>query len=177
MQQLELNFDAVIEEVIKDPKTSNPTVQEDRLWQDDGWIARVVKSEDGEGWAVVMIKEGESEPALVSPWIVMGRDKKKPKPLDAAAFAALVRTASDTLRHHEQQLHASLHKNVDISIDHARYTVTLDIVPDEDSPYAVLTALNAMGEELARKRVPPNYKLTRTSARSWLMSNTESSVY
>ena len=27
-------------------------VKEPRLWQDDGWTAKVVKNEDDEGWAV-----------------------------------------------------------------------------------------------------------------------------
>ena len=84
-------------------------VNEDRVWQDNGWTARVVKNEDDEGWAVEMIKDGEPEPALVGPW-TMGRDKKNPKPLDVAAFNTLVKTASEVLRRHEQQLHAKHHR-------------------------------------------------------------------
>ena len=67
-------------------------VFEPLLWINKGWTARVIKNEDDEGWAVEMIKEGESEPALVGPW-TMGRDKKNPKPLDASAFSTLVKTA------------------------------------------------------------------------------------
>jgi maltose-binding protein MalE len=74
---------------------SDSPIQEDRLWEDDGWTARIIKNEDDEGWAVAMFKEGESEPALVGPW-TMGRDKKNPKPLDASAFSTLVKTASVT---------------------------------------------------------------------------------
>ena len=66
-------------------------VQEARVWQDNGWTARVIKNEDDDGWAVAMYKDGESEPALVGPW-TMGRDKKNPKPLDAHAFSTLVKT-------------------------------------------------------------------------------------
>jgi hypothetical protein len=84
-------------------------IQSDRLWRDDGWTARVIKNEDDDGWAVEMIMDGESEPALVGPW-TMGRDKKNPKPLDTPAFHTLVKTASEVLRRHEQQLHAQLHK-------------------------------------------------------------------
>ena len=43
-------------------------VQEDRLWQANGWTARVIKNDEDEGWAVAMIKDGEPEPALVGPW-------------------------------------------------------------------------------------------------------------
>ncbi len=90
------------------------TIKEDRLWADNGWTARVIKNEDDDGWAVAMIKDGESEPALVGPW-TMGRDKKNPKPLDAGAFQTLVKTASEVLRRHEQHLHAMLHKRITIS--------------------------------------------------------------
>src|SRR6195952_5796875 len=92
---------------------SDSLVQEPRLWQGNGWTARVIKNEDDEGWAVAMIKDGEAEPALVGPW-TMGRDKKNPKPLDQSAFSTLVKTASEVLRRHEQQLHAQLHKSMKI---------------------------------------------------------------
>jgi len=84
----------------EEPSVEAPDrTQEARLWRDDGWTARVIKNEDDEGWAVAMCKDGESEPALVGPW-TMGRDKKNPKPLDAAAFGTLVKTASEVLRRH-----------------------------------------------------------------------------
>ena len=95
------------------PDQTDDAIHEDRLWRDDGWTARVIKNEDDDGWAVEMIKDGEAEPALVGPW-TMGRDKKNPKPLDAAAFRTLVKTASEVLRRHEQQRHAMLHKNVTV---------------------------------------------------------------
>ena len=40
-------------------------IQEPRLWVGNGWMARVIKNEEDEGWAVAMIKDGEPEPALV----------------------------------------------------------------------------------------------------------------
>lgn len=46
---------------------THPLVREARLWQDDGWAARVIKNEDDDGWAVAMYKDGEAEPALVGP--------------------------------------------------------------------------------------------------------------
>jgi len=142
-------------------------VYEDRLWIDDGWTARVIKNEDDDGWAVAMIKDGESEPALVGPW-TMGRDKKNPKPLDASAFSTLVKTASEVLRRHEQQLHAMLHKSVCINTRTATLTVTLDITPDEHEPYGVLTANDDDGAQLAQVRVAANFKLNRESAQAWV---------
>lgn len=138
-----------------------------RLWSDDGWTARVIKNEDDEGWAVEMIMDGKSEPALVGPW-TMGRDKKNPKPLDAPAFHTLVKTASEVLRRHEQQLHAQLHKKIAVDVGGTSYGITLDIVPDDDDPYAVLTALDADGMQLARVQVAPTFKLNRDSATAWI---------
>ena len=110
----------------------------DRLWCDDGWTARVIKNDDDDGWAVAMFKDGEAEPALVGPW-TMGRDKKNPKPLDAAAFGVLVKTASEVLRRHEQQRHAMLHKSVFVTLGDADLNITLDIKPSEDDPHAILS--------------------------------------
>ncbi|MFO1339129.1 MAG: hypothetical protein U1F53_13050 [Burkholderiaceae bacterium] len=143
------------------------TIHEDRLWQDKGWTARVLKNEDDDGWAVAMTRQGESEPALVGPW-TMGRDKKNPKPLDAAAFGTLVKTAAEVIRRHEQQLHAQLHKSVHVATGGGRVTVTLDIVPDEVEPYAVLAACDADGAALGEVRVSPGFKLSAASAAAWV---------
>ena len=130
------------------PFESLPKTQEPRLWCGDGWTARVLKNEDDDGWAVAMIKDGEPEPALVGPW-TMGRDKKNPKPLDVNAFNTLVKTASEFVRRHEQQLHATLHQRITVTAKSARVTVSLDIVPDEDHPHALLRAHDEGGEPLA----------------------------
>jgi hypothetical protein len=148
----------------RDPKTQDP-----RLWRDDGWTAKVIENEDDEGWAVAMIKDGEQEPALVGPW-TMGRDKKNPKPLDANAFGTLVKTASEVLRRHEQQLHAMLHKSVSVITPSGAVSVTLDIVPDEDNPYAMLSAQDDSGEQLAALRIAPDFRLDRNSAAAWIES-------
>lgn len=142
------------------------SIHEPRLWRDDGWTARVIKNEDDEGWAVEMIRDGEAEPALVGPW-TMGRDKKNPKPLDTSAFHTLVKTASEVLRRHEQQRHAMLNKSVTIDTPSGTLVVTLEIVPDEDDPYALLSAMDADGEQVAQVRITPNFKLTRASAEAW----------
>ena len=142
-------------------------IHEPRLWRDEVWTARVIKNEDDEGWAVSMTRHGDSEPALVAPW-TMGRDKKNPKPLDGNAFITWVKTASEVLRRHEQQLHATLHKRLTLSADGAQLLITLDIVPDEDEPHAWLTAQVEGGAELARVRVAPDFRLNSTSAGSWV---------
>src|SRR5690349_15375652 len=142
-------------------------VQEPRLWQGNGWTARVIKNEDDEGWAVAMYKDGEPEPALVGPW-TMGRDKKNPKPLDVNAFNTLIKTASEVIRRHEQHLHAMLHKSTVVWWEGSELKVTLDIKPDDDDPYALLTAIDEIGEQLAQVRVAANFKLTPSSAQSWI---------
>src|ERR1700754_573978 len=152
-----------------DTAGTDDVVHEDRLWRDNGWTCRVIKNEEDDGWAVEMTKEGEAEPALVGPW-ALGRDKKNPKPLDVSAFNTLVKTASEVLRRHEQQLHAQLHKQVWVDTANDRISVTLDIVPDEDDPHAVLAAENASGESLAKLRVAPTFKLSVRSASDWIES-------
>lgn len=152
------------------PDIPSDPLQEPRLWRDDGWTARVIKNEDDDGWAVEMIKDGEQEPALVGPW-TMGRDKKNPKPLDAAAFNTLVKTAYEVRRRHEQHRDALLHKRVVITGDHDDIVVTLDIVVDDDMPSAVLAARKALEPDaapLAQVRVDPSFKLTTASARAWI---------
>ena len=47
-------------------------------------------------------------------------------------------------------------------------SVTLDIVPDEDDPYALLAARDAAGELLAEVRVGPDFKLSAASAGAWV---------
>ncbi|WP_290873623.1 hypothetical protein [Aquabacterium sp.] len=142
-------------------------IHEPRLWVDRGWTARVIKNEDDDGWAVEMLMAGEAEPALVGPW-TMGRDKKNPKPLDVGAFNTLVKTASEVVRRHEQQLHARLHKEVVVDAgEQGRLRVTLNIVPDEDEPHALLAAWDEVGERLAQVRVRPDFKLSQASAGDW----------
>ncbi|MEX3630437.1 MAG: hypothetical protein VB138_14310 [Burkholderia sp.] len=144
-----------------------PPLHEDTLWRDNGWTARVIKNEDDDGWAVEMIKDGEAEPALVGPW-TMGRDKKNPKPLDANAFRTLVKTASEVLRRHEQQRDAMLHKEVMVWADERSVSVTLDIVPDEDEPYAILKAFDDSGEQLGQVTVQAGFRLDKASATRWI---------
>ncbi|MEP7099187.1 MAG: hypothetical protein ABI781_01675, partial [Burkholderiales bacterium] len=80
----------------------------------------------------------------------------------------LVKTAAEVIRRHEQALHAQHHKNVSVTVAGQRVFVTLDIVPDEDDPHAVLAAQDAFGEVLAKLRVKPDFKLTSASAQAWI---------
>jgi len=141
--------------------------QEPRLWQGDGWTAKVIKNEDDDGWAVAMFKDGEAEAALIGPW-TMGRDKKNPKPLDGNAFITLVKTASEFVRRHEQQMHATLHQSVTVNSSTGRVTVLLDIVPDDDNPYATLSAQDEGGDTVAEVRVEAGFKLNRNTAQVWV---------
>ncbi len=150
-------------------EAEHPPIQEPRLWRDERWTARVIKNEDDDGWAVSMTLRGEAEPALTGPW-TMGRDKKNPKPLDAPAFHTLVKTASEVLRRAEQHLHAQLNKEVHIGAGSERIRVALRIVPDEEYPYAVLTATDAAGEVTGETRVAASYKLSAASASAWIDS-------
>jgi len=156
-----------------DTTTDSDTLplQEDRLWRDDRWTARIIKNEEDDGWAVEMTRHGDPEPALVGPW-TMGRDKKNPKPLDAPAFSTLVKTAAEVIRRHEQQLHATLNKSVTVTArDDRRVRVALSIVPDEDNPTATLTAFDdADDSELASVSVSPGFRLTASSASAWIES-------
>ena len=144
-----------------------PSLHQPRRWQDRGWTAQVIKNEDDEGWAVAMYLAGQSEPALVGPW-TMGRDKKNPKPLDTNAFNTLVKTASEVIRRHEQHLQATLHKQITVDAAGQRVLVSLDIAPDDESPNATLSALDAGGELLARVSVSPGFRLDRASAEAWI---------
>ena len=147
-------------------------IQEPRLWSDGRWMARVIKNEDDDGWAVSMTLRGEDEPALVGPW-TMGRDKKNPKPLDVNAFNTLVKTAGEVLRRHEQQLYAQLNKNVTITWGGERVRVLLAIVPDDEGATATLAAQDALGAELARVPVSPGFQLTVDGALRWAESGFE----
>ena len=144
-----------------------PLVQEPRRWQNEKWTAQVIKNDDDDGWAVAMYKDGESEPALVGPW-TMGRDKKNPKPLDGSAFITLVKTASEFVRRSEQQLHAQLNQSVTVNGQDSRVTVLLRIVPDEDNPYAMLSAQDEGGDVLAEVKVAASFKLNRQTAQAWV---------
>ena len=49
-----------------------------------------------------------------------------------------------------------------------RVTVKLDIVGDDDDPFAMLTAFDASGDELARVKVGAGYRLDTRTASAWV---------
>lgn len=144
-------------------------INQPRLWVKRGWTARVVKNEDDDGWAVEMFLDGQTEPALIGPW-TMGRDKKNPKPLDGNAFNTLVKTASEVVLRHEQQLQASLHKTMIVIVENQPIKVALDIVISEDDSHALLSAYDQNGTQMAQVMVRPDFKLNTASADAWIAS-------
>ena len=138
-----------------------------RQWSEGVWTAAVIRNLDDDGWLVQVRRNGEAEPVLLAPWAAE-RDASEPKPLDQAAFNALVRTAADTLERQVQQLHASLRKRVVLNLGGSRWEVTLDVVPDEYEPHALLAAVDDGGERVAQERVLPDFKLTSASAQAWI---------
>lgn len=163
-----IQTDTNSERKMTDDTQDTPLIQEPRRWQNEHWTAQVIKNDDDDGWAVAMYKDGASEPALVGPW-TMGRDKKNPKPLDGSAFITLVKTASEFVRRSEQQLHAQLNQSVTVNgQNNSRVTVLLRIVPDEDSPYATLSAQDDGGDALAEVKVDAGFKLNRQTAQAWV---------
>jgi hypothetical protein len=144
-------------------------ISDPRRWKKDGWIARVIKNEDDDGWAVEMTRQGDSEPALVTPW-TMGRDKKNPKPLDHSAFHTLKKTVTEVLLRHEQAARARLHRTFSFAADDGRrIRLDLDIVADDDDPHAILAAHDERTNELIRTgRTHPTLKLTATTAQRFV---------
>lgn len=156
---------------------SDDEVMEPGLWRKNGWIAKVIKNPDDDGWAVEMTRIGDDEPALIGPW-TMGRDKKNPKPLDQPAFLTLVKAGSEVLRRAEQALHARLHRSIAFADDAGAVTgepcrvrADLDVAPDEDDPHAILSLFDeATREPLRSGRVQPNFKLDAANVKRWLRS-------
>ncbi len=147
----------------------NCDVMEARRWRRGGWTAQVLKNEDDDGWAVSMTPHGHEEPALVGPW-TMGRDKKNPKPLDAAAFGVLVKTVTDVIRRSEHAAHARLHRALTyLRDDGVRVRAELDITPDEHDAFAVLRCVDDLtGEELWTGRVSPSLRLSAETVDGFL---------
>lgn len=146
------------------------------LWKKNGWIAKVIKNPDDDGWAVEMTRIGDDEPALVGPW-TMGRDKKNPKPLDQPAFLTLVKAATEVLRRHEQSARARLHRSIAFVTDAApdgtelRVRADLDLVPDDDDPHAILAVFeDATDEPIRSGRVSASFKLDAANVTRWLQA-------
>jgi len=146
-------------------------ISDPRRWKKSGWIACVVKNDDGDGWAATMTRVGDSEPALVTPW-TMGRDKVNPKPLDHAGFATLLKGVNDVLRRHEAALHARLHRSISWATDTGqRLRADLAIQQDEDDPHAILSIFDEQLDELVRRgRVSASFALSPKTVQRFLRS-------
>jgi hypothetical protein len=144
-------------------------IMEPTLWKKSGWIAKIIKNADDDGWAVEMTRIGDSEPSLVGPW-TMGRDKKNPKPLDSSGFATLVKGANDVVRRHETTARERLHRTLSfVSDQDQRLRVDLDIAPDDDDPHAILAVFDEATDEVIRRgRVAPSFKLTAATVQRYL---------
>lgn len=140
-------------------------ITQDTLWRKNGWIAKVTKNLDDDGWAVEMTRIGDSEPALVGPW-TMGRDKKNPKPLNTKDFATLVKTANEVLERAALHARQAMHRSVTVRSDSgARVRVDLDVARDEDDPHSILSWFDDdTGAQIGAKRVEPTFKLTLANA-------------
>lgn len=69
------------------------------------------------------------------------------------------------LDRHPDLLHE---KSVTVNGPDGRVTVCLRIVPDEDNPYATLSAQDEGGDALATVLVGAGFKLNRQSAQAWV---------
>ncbi len=149
-------------------------VLEPKLWKKSGWIARVIKNENDDGWAVEMTRVGDTEPALIGPW-TMGRDKKNPKPLNPGDFATLVKTASEVLQRAAAHARSQLQKRLVLTApDGTRVRAILDIVPDEDDPSATLTVVDEeSGVTLWQRAVPPGFALSVRSVHALLSADAD----
>jgi len=145
-------------------ETSDP-----RRWKKSGWIACVIKNDDGDGWAVSMTRVGDAEPVLVSPW-TMGRDKVNPKPIDHAGFSTLLRGANDVLRRHQEALRARLHRSITCTSETGqRLRADLDIQLDEDDPHAILSIVDQQTSEILRRgRASASFKLSEKTVQRFL---------
>ena len=146
---------------------AEPDIMEPTLWRKNGWTARVIKNDGDDGWAVEIFKAGMSEPALVSPW-VMGRDKKNPKPFDQPSFTTFVKTATEVLARSTRQREAALKKRIDLAWEGRWYNVSLEQIPDEYEPRAILSAIDDAGAVVAKFEVAPDYRFTREVADKWV---------
>lgn len=153
---------------VEAPANKGDAIRESRLWQEDGWTARVLRN-DGE-WSVELRRDGDSEPALLAPWD-LDRDLRNPKPLNYGEFLILVKSAEEVMLRQRLQLQARLHKRLTVFAQDSEWDVTLDIVPDEYEPHALLSAFGADGELVAQQRVAPDFKFSTASAREWIASD------
>lgn len=70
---------------------------------------------------------------------------------------------------HERQLKALLHRRLSVFALDQEWEITLDVVPDEYEPHAILSAIDAEGVTVAKQRVEAEFRLGTASALRWIM--------
>lgn len=132
-----------------------------------GWHAQVIVSEEGEGWAVELRRDGDEDPVLVSPW-TMGRNKVDPKPMNDADFGALIKAAGDFLARAERQQRDALRREHRVAGPKGTSVkVVFEVIPDESDPVGRLRAFNDRGEVLAEEEISLEQPFTRQRAEAW----------
>ena len=79
-----------------------------------------------------------------------------------------MKTASEVLDRSARQRDAALKKKLAIAWGGRWYDVTLEQVPDEYEPHALLSAVDDAGPRAAKHRVASNYKFNRDVANEWV---------
>lgn len=136
-------------------------------WEDRGWSARILKNDEGEGWAVEVCRRGEALPILRSPW-PMTAEQDAPKPLDRSAFNTLVTTASEILQRNSVSPHTGEQQRLKLFVLGRRWEITLEIAFGGLEAGATLSARDADDEEVARQRVPAGFQLECAPIIAWI---------
>ena len=152
------------------PKRKKIKEKKEIVWKihDRGWTAEIIKSEEGDGWAVTMTRDGDTEPAYMGPW-TMGRNKIDPKPMDQHAFNTWVKSATEFLARAQYQVRTSDRIALTAYAESGqKYNVIFDIDRGDYESEGVLIAEDIYGAEIARVNVDPRFKLTVSAAEDWI---------
>ena len=79
-----------------------------------------------------------------------------------------MKTASEVLDRSARQRDQALKKQLSVAWEGKWYSVSLELVPDEYDPYAVLAAIDDEGQKVASHRVAAGFKLNRDVANDWV---------
>ena len=148
----------------------SPVVHEDGLWQEQGWTVRIVRGEDGDGWLAEMTLDGEQDPTLTTPWPA-DEERQQARALHASAFNTLIKNAREFRERNQRQLRAMLHRRLNLHALEREWVLTLDIVPDEYEPHAILAAIDDHGVTVARLRVEAEFRLTHAAGLAWVQAD------
>lgn len=141
-----------------------------------GWTAQIIRNDDDDGWAIAMTRDGDDEPVYTAPW-TMGRNKKDPKPLNDKDFLVWIKSAREFLERSRFQSRTRNRRSVDVtSADGQDLTVVFDVRGGDCEATGVLTALDAIGQQLGRSECDPSFELTLESAEDWVNSGFEAPV-